>query len=224
MNMKFWKNPNISEAKKLEKMPEYNKFADRLSFYNELRSGSKHLNVYVDSLEAFKGNQGFHAMVRNDLEGHLNDWKASSNAIFLQEIEKTRGELVQDAEKLLAKTEIKDENSKPMVLLEEADLSYKKIGRRLVAAGGIGMAVSLIMGFFPSLVPVIRDVIGEASAAIGLVVSAYGSVVIVVAGISLAVHGGFKDTIETFNKAIGIARGEPESEEYKKSSWNFRIH
>ena len=33
MNLKVWKTPNVAEAKKLVKMPEYNEFVKKLAYY-----------------------------------------------------------------------------------------------------------------------------------------------------------------------------------------------
>jgi len=228
MKMKFWKNQNVAEAKKLAKMPEYEAFAKRLDDYRQLRDNSKYLAVYVDSSESFKGNSPFYEKIREDLGGHLDSWKESSDAIFQQEIGKTKGELAQDAVLLLEKAKIMDEKSETMVALEKTHQSQRKRGNAWLMAGGITFAASMALAGVVTYASSVAHRSGiELSQTMQIL---YGmSFALIPAFFACFGIGGylrtmFSSTLQTFKDAIGIAKGEPEDKECKKSSWEFWIH
>ena len=210
MRIKIWKNQNIVEAKKLEKMPEYGQFVRTRRFYDKLCEDRKYVatvdKVPLDRIYAADGKP--YAEVINDLNSHLKDWRMSSDALFLQEIDRKKGELKEDAKLLLEKARIRNEKSEPMLLLEEADKTARKIGKKLAVACGIVMVVALIPDIVPVIRPVIYEAIGEVTVALGGVGLAVGSFFGVGAGLSLAVNGQFKGALQTFKEAMGIAKEE----------------
>ena len=218
MKMKFWKNPNVAEAKRLEKLPEYSAFARKLENYRELQECSEHFATRVDSLKRFGGIAPYYEKIREDFGGHLDKWKESSDVIFKQEIGKQKGELVQGAAVLLEKAEAVDEKSEPMVSLEKANVYYRKIGKRLMVTSGVVLIAGLTSSFFPSFV---RNVLAGVGAQIGALVLTVGGFFGVIAGLSLKVHDAHGQTIETLKKAIAIVRGKLEEGQVNESSQDF---
>ena len=219
MNMKFWRNPDVSGAKKLEKqlkaLPEYKAFVEKRAFYDELLGNGKYVGVHVDSFERFKGKGAVYDKVRQELAENLDKWKVASDSIFQEQIEKAKFELEDDAHSLLAKSRLYSEKSGQIALLEKGNASATKIGKRLAVAGGIGVLATFAAG-----------VIEAVGVHIGWPAGAILMEVVGIAGIvaGLMQIGRFKDALGVFKDAIGIARGDEETKEYVNSSWQFWIH
>ena len=223
MKMKFWKNPNVAEAKKLAKLPEYKQFTERMTLFRQFH---EHKNFHVRAYSSGGPNIALFESI-NKLEERLGEWKPLADAIYLQEIENTKGHLKEDAETLLAKAEIKDEQSKPMVLLEETDKSQRRKGKHWIVAGVATLATSIVLsvivmcsaGTYPNgglkISPPMMMIFEIALAIIPL---GYACV-----GIGSHLKNMFSSTLQTLKKAIGAANGVLEKQEYKKINYEIKI-